>query len=303
MYSFGLIVYDMFFHPPTYSANGLKIIRAIPAEGKQVPESKVKNLGELLKSLLVIDPAARPEARKCLTLPFFAENLDPNRDTSKDLVSCQLCLDDQLWHDEGIQCANGHFSCKNCFNNHVESLNDEDILKVKRRKGELTCPAPGCSVPYNPEAFMKLMEKAAHDVYIRKKLELKETEVVDELEKIHKEAMDRLEKELQAEKSVASHRKAIEELLVTLKCPRCSLKFDFFVGCFSVSCSKCPVSFGCLSCLIMRLASVCSVGGVSRIAAPMLTPTLPIVPTSHPAMMCGAMRSSSMQSITERGPS
>lgn len=159
MYSFGLIVFDMYF-PPDATGRFQRLIQVPVRNDVLVPESRVPHLSEVLGVLLTVDGGPRPSARACLTYPFFVAVLDGNRDTGKDLVDCQICLD-KFWRDEGIQCTGPerHFTCAACFNGHVVSLNDEPLYKVKDRNGDLTCSGHQCHTPYPPDSFLPIMDK------------------------------------------------------------------------------------------------------------------------------------------------
>ena len=124
-----------------------------------IPSTKVEHLNELLTVLLSLAPSKRHDALACLSHPFFVKDLNPDRDSSKDLIYCHACLE-QCWKDEGITCDNveKHFYCADCFNRQVVSLDDEPIQKVKARNGDLCCPE--CGISYDPNVFLPFMKVA-----------------------------------------------------------------------------------------------------------------------------------------------
>lgn len=76
-------------------------------------------------------------------------------DDQNMLQLCHVCL---KLRDKGIYCdQEEHFTCRQCFANHVETL-CRDPASFKASKSAVYCPCPGCgSIPWNSYHMRKIL--------------------------------------------------------------------------------------------------------------------------------------------------
>jgi uncharacterized Zn finger protein (UPF0148 family) len=232
IYAFGLILFDCFF--PRQRRFDAKFIIAIP-------ETRVPLLKDMLTLLLSLNQSERPNSNDCLFHKFFQQSLE-NRDSVHDNAKCAICLEDR-WKEEGVICSSErrHFCCMDCFQNYVNSLQDEDIAVQIERKGEIVCPS--CRIPLSYDAYINFFNPESFRVFIELRESLKETLVISQMNEIHKKEIKRRDNEDQ----VAMHSRKIADIL-NLKCPRCETVFFDFDGCFALICGRCKAGF-CGWCL------------------------------------------------------
>jgi hypothetical protein len=143
-----------------------------------------------------------------------------------------------------VSCSAGHYICRGCFKGYLNaSLSDEERL-WKERKGEVLCVDYSCRLPYSASALLPCLDENSFERLIKKREQVREMQVVSELEILHQKELDRLEKE----GDLNFHVRRIQESILNLKCPRCNLVFDAFEGCFALKCRLCAAGF-CAWCL------------------------------------------------------
>lgn len=196
--------------------------------------------------------AARPPAEAVATMREKIRGMVP-------ATACVVCMDEKLPLFEGVQCcgansAAGHFTCDECFSLHVGA--ETERLEFD---GEVRCPmateALGerrcASKPY-PAALLASHAAGAFEAFTRRRLQLRESQLVRELEKDYAERYERKLEELKVEekqeRQVCAARRHIVENILTLACPRCRVAFIDFEGCLALKCRSCACGF-CALCL------------------------------------------------------
>ena len=147
VYSFGLVVYDLFFVPKRGADDKLEFQRAKLSAEAVVPPRRYANeplaapLDELLKSMLARDAATRPTASAALGSKLFALRLDGavgERDPQRDRRTCLITLNDDLFVDQGLECDSKHFLCDEALAHYVRTQSAIDV--AAQHDGYLPCP-------------------------------------------------------------------------------------------------------------------------------------------------------------------
>lgn len=92
--------------------------------------------------------------------------------------------------------------------------------------------------------MLPFLDNDSFEGLIKKREEVRELKVVDDLEKLHRKDLERVK----SEGSVMMHLRNIQENILNLRCPRCQLVFHSFDGCFALKCRNCSAAF-CAWCL------------------------------------------------------
>ncbi|GBG16221.1 Hypothetical Protein FCC1311_116962, partial [Hondaea fermentalgiana] len=92
----------------------------------------------LVSSLRSEDPAKRPTALEALHHEAF--QVEPVKE-----ASCAICLDIYP-ADEGVSCADGHYTCKECLGHSVRAAAQPDAHVNFLRDGSMCCVASDCEL-------------------------------------------------------------------------------------------------------------------------------------------------------------
>ncbi|GBG16092.1 Calcium/calmodulin-dependent protein kinase type 1G, partial [Hondaea fermentalgiana] len=92
----------------------------------------------LISSLRSEDPSQRPTALEALHHEAF--QVEPVKE-----ASCAICLDIYP-ADEGVSCADGHFTCKECLGHSVRAATQPDAHVNVLRNGSMCCVASDCEL-------------------------------------------------------------------------------------------------------------------------------------------------------------
>ena len=211
----------------------------------------------VIAALTSVNPKDRPSTKTAIKMPFFAILKDVSRRAMKTCLFCETNGDDAV-KDEGIECSQGHFHCKEC----VAKLT-RDLLKVENSgkraqlEAQVMCfkyPRECRAAGFHDRDLAMHLRSDDFQALLRARIEIMEANVKMELEEQMQlklqEELQRL-KQLEARESlVLKSRKHIQEEILQLKCPRrnCRRAFYDFEGCFAISCSACPCKF-CGWCL------------------------------------------------------
>ena len=251
IFSFGVLMGELLF--------GAKLQN--PQEVKELSKKRKKKTKvveeALLLSLLSPTAADRSSAEELLRHKYFQKVVP--------LRTCSVCMDENLPLSNGIECANRgekHFLCNACFVDHVHAESTSEMRVIMARKAEIRCPHArlGCeSAAFDELQVARVCSLvpetglAAHRSLSKALLSLKEQKLAESMEETNKKRLQIEIKRLQEldadQRAVIGHRNEIIEDILTLKCPACSQAFLDFVGCFALSCSKCPCNF-CAWCLM-----------------------------------------------------
>lgn len=161
-------------------------------------------------------------------------------------LTCAVCMDENFQLHQGTSChwTNlDHFVCAGCVTGAVDELvRAPDRL---RRGADVPCVmmGAGCKGQYSqkdlygciPEALLTALQ-AFRDEIMEQKVTLR---LEKEMERRAAEERARSE----AERALRAARTAIEEDILTWKCPRCKSAFDNWDGCAALSCNNCRCNF------------------------------------------------------------
>jgi len=211
----------------------------------------------IIAALTSENPKDRPSTKTAIQMPFFAILKDVSRRAMKTCLFCEINGDDAV-KDEGIECSQGHFHCKECVAKLVRDLlKVENSGKRAQLEAQVMCfkyPRECRAAGFHDRDLAMHLRSDDFQALLQAKIEIMEANLKMELEEQMQlklqEELQRL-KQLEARESlVLKARKHIEEEILQLKCPRrnCRQAFYDFEGCFALSCSMCPCKF-CGWCL------------------------------------------------------
>ncbi|GBG16177.1 Protein kinase, putative, partial [Hondaea fermentalgiana] len=92
----------------------------------------------LISSLQSSDPTQRPTALQAMRHEAF--QVEPVK-----AASCAICLDIYP-AEEGVSCADGHFTCKECLSMSVRAAAQAQSHVKVLRDGSMCCVAPDCDL-------------------------------------------------------------------------------------------------------------------------------------------------------------
>jgi hypothetical protein len=224
-------------------------------------------LQALFHRMTAADPTQRPSAAELLLVPFF---------NSKQSRPCCICFE-EFPRRNGIECKSAlhavqldrkqtqdvkhqnradsknqvHFTCRECFTQHVATQAAQDLRLLGKRNGRIFCPACSNSGAPFSDAEVALHASGAIDSYVASHHALMEATLTTELEKKNKKAyraeLERLLKMDEQQRRVEAAYQDINNLL-TDACPRCQAAFVDFNNCSALTCHRCGCGF-CAWCL------------------------------------------------------
>ena len=53
--------------------------------------------------------------------------------------TCQICFDNEIDLQDGVECSNKHFLCNECFSQHIVTKSNEDQQNIRAREGKVFC--------------------------------------------------------------------------------------------------------------------------------------------------------------------
>ena len=263
VYSVGLICVKLFYPEVTWQAGQSPAVPRPRAEDSK----EAHQLYTLLCAWLDRDPAKRPGLADILAHPFFSEtslvlaqelhsHLEASRVQRGRARTCCICLDDELFLSQGVECGTDdakhgarHFLCNECFDAHVHTQATQEVGCLEARRGEITCPCATpqlqCQAgPYPIETVAKHAGPVAVRAFLHSLTQLQERRLAADMDAKTKEAIKaelaRLAKLSELERKVETARKHVEDDLLTLKCPHagCQQAFVDFSNCFALTCSR-----------------------------------------------------------------
>lgn len=168
---------------------------------------------------------------------------------------CHICRD-IVPDNNGFLCLSHHIVCWDCMRARIAAAGAEvDVVgRAVDDSGNMTCAE--CQHPITakcvvsadgPADVQEALEKLKIDIISRKRI--KEELAAQEM-RLKAEFDEILRLEDADERDVATAVYKIVNEILTLKCPRCKMAFDSFVGCFALTCanSACRAGF-CAWCL------------------------------------------------------
>jgi hypothetical protein len=236
MYAFGLVCLEALHGGDTEVKRSRDTLRsglnALPEEPR-----------EFITQLLHNESSRRPSAAQLLGFPFFRQ--------SSRRLKCPTCLEEQRLSD-GVQCDDGHFTCRGCFDRLVRARAGDDLGQIKKREARVRCPSHECkAAPFGEALVAQLASDGAFRLHLAAQTKLVEARLAQDFEaqkaaELKRElarllAMDKRQRHVEA-----AAMRVREEL--TDKCPRCKTAFFDFTGCCALSCSSCACNF-CAWCL------------------------------------------------------
>lgn len=181
---------------------------------------------------------------------------------SREARECLACLS-AFPLRSGIACVkHRHFICRDCLTHQICSdMSTKESGLPRHRHGELQCPgrvdSHRCPEVFPARLLALCCSQDAFDEFLEGKRRLSEHIVTQELQQVHGEQLRQMQHELESlrlemkrdvDLVIAHHLRQIQELVLTLTCPRCSAAFWDFAGCLALHCHRCHCAF-CGLCL------------------------------------------------------
>lgn len=172
------------------------------------------------------------------------------------MASCLICCDDYL-HADGFFCVNKHFVCwENCFDPYLESAGKPGAIgRSVDKVGNLMCPCPDCSAPYDIQTVAKSGPPRAFNALMALQLNIKAQNAAEEARDEERRRNNAEFIRIQQIKDVDERGAALLHLEITdsilnLRCPRCKVAFAEFDGCMALTCGQNSCRAGiCAWCL------------------------------------------------------
>jgi hypothetical protein len=163
----------------------------------------------------------------------------------EQVAECEVCQS-RVAFVKGIACRSDHFTCDDCFAQHVQ----HHVCSEDRLKRGADVPCTRCDLIYPIAGVLEHLTQHPHVVVLLQQLisdfashkARLEEQLRIAAERKRQEKMDAFEREVQQK-----HHHVVEEIL-NLHCPRCHAVFDSFDGCFALNCRTCTCAF-CAWCL------------------------------------------------------
>lgn len=208
----------------------------------------------LLLLLVVASVVVARRRRSAPTATLYAAKEEPREDVPPPPgrpVTCILntaCPDGQLQSTQGLECANGHFTCGACLADAVcrrGAADDGDSL--------LRCPANCGAPPFSDALLLPQLGPAAFSQYTAAVLRGREAAIsreiqaeADRLQRSKEEALEEERREFtrgNVGPAARRLREAVRERILTLRCPGeraagvpCHKAFADFDACFALNC-------------------------------------------------------------------
>ncbi|GBG25141.1 Protein kinase, putative [Hondaea fermentalgiana] len=202
----------------------------------KIPEA----IRSLISSLQSEDPAQRPTALQAMRHEAF--QVEPVKS-----ASCAICLDIYP-ADEGVSCADGHFTCKDCLSMSVCAATEAQSHVKVLRDGSMCCVAPDCDLVI----LGRSIAAAVPDEDFAALLDIVRThferDAAAEQERQLQLRLDAALREHGLDPTTQNHIRTIQNEVLAMSCPRCSTVFADFDGCCALECAACPCRF-CAWCL------------------------------------------------------
>lgn len=173
-------------------------------------------------------------------------------------VQCGICFDSFI-PIETICCTDQHYLCHDCCGSFIKAAKENDSVgKSVDTEGNLLCPKQNCKQHFDLFNIAKVIagdrQKEIHDLLMELKLTIFKRKVetdTAQAAKLH------YEKEIEMIRQMDEHTRSVElsamhikNNILSLQCPRCSMVFIDFEGCFALTCGnqRCRAGF-CAWCL------------------------------------------------------
>ena len=149
-------------------------------------------------------PGARPSADEAAGHAFFRPLLQHRQAKTSTCCIAAFCGGQLLRQSHGVVCGEGHFTCKDCLEGHVQSLSNEELRLLRERDGKCLCPMRkgelGCTAgPFSDPELSQAVSATAFEGYIAGRMKVLEVHLREEIELSNKEI---LEKELEKLRSM-----------------------------------------------------------------------------------------------------
>ena len=268
MYAFGVMLAEALLGPDAIKvAPGGQASSALVALSRPGVASRLDaEQRSLLARLLAADRSHRPSAAELLLSPFFRGR--------PRLRRCCICLE-SFPLGKGLECGRDvvaapgagsaadqdagvrerHFTCADCFTQHVSCEASAELGAVRVRGGRVYCPKWSCrecvAGPFSDGEIAGVASGDAFGAYVRCRLRLAEAALASRMEREKAEAVGAELRRLAAlderGRRVAAACARVRELLNDA-CPRCGAVFGGFDGCAALTCGRCRAGF-CAWCL------------------------------------------------------
>jgi len=147
-----------------------------------------RELGAAEAQLLTREaPGARPSADEAAGHAFFRPLLQHRQAKTSKCCIAAFCDGQLLRQSQGVVCGEGHFTCKDCLEGHVQSLSNEELRLLRWRDGKCLCPMwkgeLGCTAgPFSDPELYQAVSATAFEGYIAGRMKVLEVHLREEIE-------------------------------------------------------------------------------------------------------------------------
>ncbi|GBG28539.1 Protein kinase, putative [Hondaea fermentalgiana] len=221
---------------PAVDMFSVGVVLAELFDGSEVSDA----IQALVSSLQSADPTQRPTALEALRHEALQVELVKE-------ASCAICLD-VYPVSEGVSCADGHFTCKECLSRAVRAATDSQSHVKVRRDGSMCCVAPDCELLVSGRAIASAVPDEDFTALLDIVRAHFERDAAAEQERQLRDRVDAALREHRLDRTTQNHIRAIQDEVLAMSCPRCSTVFADFDGCCALKCGACSCYF-CAWCL------------------------------------------------------
>ncbi|GBG34942.1 Protein kinase, putative, partial [Hondaea fermentalgiana] len=194
----------------------------------------------LILDLKSADPNQRPTALAALRHEAF--QVEPVK-----VASCIICLDNWLV-SEGVPCADGHFTCRECLSESVGAAAQPQAHVNVRRDGSMRCFSSDCDHFVPGRSIAAAVPDEDFEALLGIVRAHVERDAAAEQERQLRDRVDAALREHGLDPTTQNHIRTIQNEVLAMSCPRCSTVFADFDGCCALKCAACPCYF-CAWCL------------------------------------------------------
>ena len=142
-------------------------------------------VADLVRVLTAGEASDRPSADVAAAHAFFQPLLAFRREQTSKCIGVHC--NDLVRHSDGVLCAEGHLTCNQCLDGHVQSCAGEELRLLREREGRVFCPKKGGGLGCSAAAFSdsELGQTVSADVfesYVKGRMRLLESMIREELE-------------------------------------------------------------------------------------------------------------------------
>ncbi|GBG33900.1 Protein kinase, putative [Hondaea fermentalgiana] len=181
----------------------------------------------LISSLQSEDPAQRPTALEALRHEAFQV------ERVKE-ASCAICFDIYP-ADEGISCADRHFTCKDCLSESVRAAAQSQSHVKVLRDGSMCCVTPDCDLVIPGRSIAAAVPDEDFSGLLDIVRAHFERDAAAKQERQLRDRVDAALREHGLDPTTQNHIRTIQNEVLAMSCPRCSTVFADFGGCCALT--------------------------------------------------------------------